>query len=237
MAHDIQLHGARLIQQAWDGSAHLAEIIDTIEAGLRDESDKAIDGAKCLVEAVCKTILIERGVELGGRESPSSLMKKAFTALKIGDEDGGGHLRDMLSGLTTATNGLERIRDAFGPLAHGRDAKHGKLGDWHRLMAVRTAETIVVLLFEAHGATAIALRYSRMPFQEDDPENAILDQEAVVAYDDENREVVINEFLRFRPSQILYTLDREAYVEERARSINDAKLKAAQENDGEELTS
>lgn len=228
-----------MIQQAWDDSEHLGEIIDTIESGLRDESDKAIDGAKCLIEAVCKTILTERGVELGRSESPSSLMKKVFAALKIGNYDGGSQLRDMLSGLTTATNGLERIRDAFGPLGHGRDAKHEKLGDWHRLMAVRTAETIVVLLFEAHAATAIDLRYSRLPFQDNDPENGILDQEAVVEYDDETREIVINEFLRFRPSQILYSLDREAYVEERSRSVSDAKLKAAQDqeqNGSEELT-
>jgi hypothetical protein len=231
MAHDIQLHGARLIQKTWDDSSHLGEIIDTIEAGLREESDKSIDGAKCLIEAIGKTILTERGVELDGGESPASLMKKVFKALKIGDDNGGGQLRDMLSGLTTATNGLERIRDAFGPLAHGRDARHQGLGDWHRLMAVRTAETIAVLLFEAHSATIVDLRYSRLPFQDDDPENQVVDEEAVIFYDEETREVVINEFLRFRPSQILYTLDREAYVEERVRSVDDARLKAEQNDD------
>lgn len=79
MAHDIQLHGAQIILDDWD-STHIAEIIETIEAGLREESDKAIDGAKCLIEAVCKTILTERGQEIGKTESPGTLIKKTDTS-------------------------------------------------------------------------------------------------------------------------------------------------------------
>lgn len=217
MAHDIQLHGARLIHAAWENSKHLGEIIRAIEDGLRDESDTAIDGAKCLVEAVCKTILSERGCEIGARESPASLIRKTIKALNLMADEGGSDLRDMLSGMTTAANGLERMRDAFGPLAHGRDTKHSKLGDWHRLMAVRTAETIAVLLFEAHSATAINLRYTRRPFEENNPDNARIDEAALVEFDEDAREIVINQFLRFRPSQILYDLDRDAYIDERSK--------------------
>jgi len=218
VAHDIQLHGARQILAAWDNSNHLAEIIDKIEAGLRDESDTAIDGAKCLIEAVCKTILTERGVELGKTDSPAVLMRRTTQALNISEDEGGEYLRDMIRGMTAATNGLCNMRDAFGPLAHGRDANHEKLGDWHRLMAVRTAETIAVLLFEAHDATAINLQYTRRPFNDNDPINQLIDEAALVSFDEERSEVVINEFLRFRPSQILYDLDREGYVDERTKT-------------------
>jgi hypothetical protein len=220
MAHDIELHGARQISAAWDNSNHLTEIIDTIEAGLRDESDTAIDGAKCLIESVCKTILAERGVKLGSTDSPAALMRMTTQALKISEDEGDEHLQVMIRGMTAATNGLTSMRDAFGPLAHGRDANHVKLGDWHRLMAVRTAETIVVLLYEAHNARTINYEFTRKPFDENDPENQKIDEAAVVEFDDEDHEVVIDEFLRFRPSEILYVLDRLGYIDERNKAAD-----------------
>lgn len=199
-------------------SPHLEEIIETIERGLRDESDTAIDGAKCLIEAVCKTILRERGQEIGSRESPTTLIRKATQDLEITDEDGGENLQLMVRGMAGAASGLESLRDHFGPLGHGRDANHQKLGDWHRLMAARTAETIVVLLFEAHCARATNLRYTRAEFDEADPANEQLDQQADIQLDPETFEIVINEAYRFRPSQILYDLDREGYLNEREKA-------------------
>ncbi|MES1191377.1 MAG: abortive infection family protein [Steroidobacter sp.] len=216
MAHDIQLHGARQMLEEWK-SSHLEEIICIVEKGLREESDTAIDGAKCLIEAVCKTILTERGKDIGRTDSPGTLIRKTTQALEISDEDGGDSMQQMIRGMTSATGGLESLRDSFGPLGHGRDAKHNKLGDWHRLMAVRTAETISVLLYEAHCARTTNLRYTRTEFDEEDPDNKKIDRLADIQVDPDRYEVVINEVYRFRPSQILYDLDREGYMDERAR--------------------
>lgn len=219
MAHDIQLHGARQILEKWS-STHLEEIIELTERGLRTESDMAIDGAKCLIEAVCKTILNERGKEIGVRESPATLIRKTTQALELDEDKGGEYLQQMVRGMTGAANGLESMRDAFGPLAHGRDAHQTKLGDWHRLMAVRTAETIAVLLFEAHCARTANLRYTRAPYTEDDPENNNIDRLADIEIDTDTYEIVINEAYRYRPSQILYELDRDGYMNERAKAAN-----------------
>ncbi len=219
MAHDIQLHGARQMLADWQ-SAHLDEIVAKIESGLRDESDSAIDGAKCLIEAVCKTILSERGGEIDRTDSPGKLLRKTAHVLSIFDEEGGENLKQMVQGMTNAANGLESLRNAFGPMGHGRDAKHGKLGDWHRLMAVRTAETISVLLYEAHCARVVNLKYSRASFNEDDPENEKIDRLADIQIDPESREIVVNEAYRYRPSQLLYELDREGYINERTKAAN-----------------
>jgi hypothetical protein len=218
MAHDIQLHGVRQILLEWK-SSHLEEIVGVIETGLRDESDSAIDGAKCLIESVCKTILTERGRDIGKTDSPGTLIRKTTQALEISDEDGGASLQQMIRGMTSAADGLESMRNAFGPLGHGRDARHPKLGDWHRLMAVRTAETIAVLLYEAHCARTTNLRYTRAEFDEESADNTKIDRLADIQIDQDTREVVINEAYRYRPSQILYDLDREGYMNERAKAI------------------
>ncbi len=219
MALNIQLHGARQILEEWD-SSHLEEIIETIERGLREESDTAIDGAKCLVEAVCKTILNERGKEIGSRDSPGALIRKTTQALDLDEDKGGECLQQMVRGMVSAAGGLEAMRDAFGPLAHGRDAHHNKLGEWHRLMAARTAETITVLLFEAHCSRTTNLRYARTPFNEADPENHNIDRIADIRIDTDTFEIVINDAYRYRPSQVLYELDREGYMNERAKAVN-----------------
>lgn len=213
MSHEVYLDGARQILETWK-SEHIAEIVKIIETGLREESDTAIDGAKCLVEAVCKTILAERGEADTGSDSPDKLMKRTTQVLEIADGAGGDNLLQMIRGMTNATNGLESLRNRFGPLGHGRDAQHAKLGDWHRLMAVRTAETISVLLFEAHCARAVNLKYSRLPFDPTAPINEAIDRLADVQIDPDTYEIVINEAFRFRPSQILYDFDREGYADE-----------------------
>lgn len=203
--------------EKWE-SSHLREIIETIEKGLREESDTAIDGAKCLIETVCKSILNERGKDIGKTESPGSLIRKTTQALDLDDDKGGECLQQMVRGMTGAAGGLEAMRDAFGPLAHGRDSHHNKLGDWHRLMAIRTAETISVLLFEAHCARTTNLRYTRASFNEKDPENHNIDRDADIQIDTDTLEIVINEAYRFRPSEVLYELDREGYMNERAKA-------------------
>lgn len=213
MPHDIVLEGARQILTVWDDSEHLSEVIQTIETSLQSGSDQAVDAAKCLVEAVCKTILTERGVEFEKTDSPSRLIRKATQTLGISENDGGDSLQGLVRSMVSATESLMTLRNDFGPLAHGRDAQHTKLGDWHRLMAVRTAETIAVLLFEVHESRTVNLKFTRRAFDDDAPENQRIDDAAIVEFDEDTHEVVLNELLRFRPSQILYTLDREAYVE------------------------
>lgn len=208
-----------MILHEWE-SGHIDEIVTIIETGLREESDTAIDGAKCLIEAVCKTILNERGEEIGNTDSPAKLIKKTTQALGIVDEDEGSYLQQMIRGMVGVVNGLAEMRNIFGPLGHGRDAEHRKLGDWHRLMAVRTAETIVVLLYEAHCARTINLRYTRAKFNEDCPDNNKIDRVSDIQIDQETRELVINEAYRYRPSQILYDMDREGYMNERAKVIS-----------------
>jgi hypothetical protein len=219
MAHDITLDAARQMLLKWD-SDHLREIIDAVEKGLRDESDTGIDGAKCLVEAVCKTILTERGQEFGNSDSIGTLIRKTTQALGISDQDAGDNLQQMVRSMTGAVDGLQALRNAFGPLGHGHDANHAKLGDWHRLMAARTAETICALLFEAHCGREKNLLYTRDPFDEEDLGNHKIDRTADIQIDAETFEIVINEAYRYRPSQILYDLDRDGYINERTKAMS-----------------
>jgi len=208
-----KLEGARKILSAWPNSSHLEELISTTEQALLDKSDKALDGAKSLVEMVCKTILIERRGKYDSIKKLSGLVKEALKVLDISSNEENENLRDICSGIITAINGIVNLRNRFGPLSHGRDAYHLKLGDWHRFIAVQTAEAIAVFLFEVHEGKPPNLKYLRRPFDEDDPINKKIDKNVSIKVDEIDNQIKINEFITFRPSAILYNLDRDAYID------------------------
>ncbi len=70
-----------------------------------------------------------------------------------------------------------------------------------------------------HLAPHGSLRYTRAAFDEELPENAKIDRLADIHIDKDTREIVLNEAYRYRPSQLLYELDREGYMNERAKAI------------------
>lgn len=102
MFSDVQtfeLRGARKILDAVGNLPHLQEIIEEVETGIRNNSDKAFDGSKCLIECTCKTILAERGEEANPNIKLVALVKKTAEKLGINSELG-EDFRNMLSGLS-----------------------------------------------------------------------------------------------------------------------------------------
>jgi len=96
--HTFELLGARKILDAVGNLHHLQEIIEEVETGIRDNSDKAFDGSKCLIECTCKTILTERGEEFADNTPVHMLVRQAAEKLGIRSELG-DEFRNMLSGL------------------------------------------------------------------------------------------------------------------------------------------
>ncbi|MBW7996820.1 MAG: abortive infection family protein [Candidatus Glassbacteria bacterium] len=210
---DFVLEGVRRILEDWPDSGHLRELIETTEAAIHEGSDKALDGAKCIVECVCKTILSEHGQACPSDASPAKLVTLAARTVGLDVETVDTALRDIASGLITATRGLSELRNSNGPLGHGRDVVHQSVGHRHRTLAAATAEAIAVILYEAHAARPLNLGHTRREYNEEADENERMDTAVSVSVDEDNNHIVINDFLTFRPSQVLYALDRGAYVD------------------------
>jgi len=209
----MQLLGARFILEAWAPCEHLEELVIQAELALEEHSDRVLDAAKCLVEAVCKTILVERGVEQQSDASFPSLIKLTCRELGISESIEGSSIRNLASGLGTAIQALAELRNSSGPLSHGKDATHQPLGDWHRYLVTRAAEAIALLLFEVHQGLPPDLRHTRNTYDEELVTNALIDANTRVDLDEDRHVIVLNQFLEFRPSRILYDYDREAWIE------------------------
>lgn len=213
MFSDVQtfeLMGAREILDAVGNLPHLQEIIEEVETGIRNNSDKAFDGSKCLIECTCKTILAERGEEVDPNIKLTALVKK--TAEKLGINSGlGEDFRNMLSGLTTTTQAVANIRNSYGPLAHGRDAAHEPIGGYQRYMAAKMAEMVSVMLYQIHTGVPADLLHTRQEYDDKSLDNVLIDSAVLVDGVSDANEIVFADYGVFRPSQILYALDREAY--------------------------
>lgn len=208
------LDGARTILESWPESKSLNAAVAHVEKLLDEKSDAAIDAAKCLLEALCKTILLERGQKAEAFPKLQPLLKQTCVALGLVEAQGGECVRNMVSGMATAIQALSEFRNQFGPLGHGKDAYHSAADDWQRTIAVRAAEAICVLLHESYKRLPALDEHSRRPFSENPQIHDDMDRITEVSVDADTKAISINGVI-LRPSQLLWDYDRVGYVEQK----------------------
>lgn len=229
--HTFELLGARKILDAVGNLPHLQEIIEEVETGIRNNSDKAFDGSKCLIECTCKTILAERGEEVETTIALHQLVKKTAEKLGIRSELG-EEFRNLLSGMSSTALAVATIRNNYGPLGHGRDAIHEHIGGYQRYMAAKMAEMLSVMLYQIHSGIPADLIYTREEYDQTHPQNSLIDIIVDVEVDEEENSINLIDFGVFRPSQILYALDRQAYkaaLQAAIDTVNDDEPEQVQE--------
>lgn len=137
---------------------HLAEQIRRMEASAETDPSLAIGTAKELIETCCKTILAERGKPVTGTPDVSTLTKETLKELELVPEGvpesarGANVIKRLLSNLGTIGNGLAELRGLYGT-GHGKHGSATSLGSRHAKLAVGTAATLAVFLFETHKET------------------------------------------------------------------------------------
>lgn len=157
LAGGVNLGGLKDAANSID-AIQLADQVRRMETTMHTDPALAIGTAKELVETVCKTILAERGRSIAGTPDMPTLTKEAYKELKLVPEGvleearGSKTIKVLLSNLGTIANNLAELRNLYGtghgPLgtAKGLEARHAKL-------AVGTAATLAMFLFETHKAT------------------------------------------------------------------------------------
>lgn len=209
----LTLDAARAAVALWPDHAQLAAIVEAVERGLEERSDTVIDAAKCLVEATCREILQERGIEAEADASVQKLVRAAMGAVGLHDDGAGDVVTRAFNGWLTAAQGLGEMRNHFGVLSHGRARASYALRQEQRLIAARLSESFVALLIEAHLERDPDLLHTRQVFEGDSLLNERIDEIIVVRADEDTGEVILGDLARLRPSQLLYAHDREAYIE------------------------
>ena len=183
----------------------LFELIEQIELAVNDGSSRTFDIAKSLIESACKTIMIDRGVDVEHWDTPK-LLKNTLLRLKLLPS---GHseyssihegLTKTARGLFQSVQGLCELRNLEGIISHGPDGYKEPLEPAQILLAARSADTIVHFLLKAHWSYPVDYGIGRLVYE---------DQEEFNEFVDDTHEIVSILGLDFLPSEILFYMDKD----------------------------
>lgn len=204
----FRMHGAREILAFTGGAARILEQVEAIERSVVDSPGFAFDLSKALIETVCKTIHADRGQPVDGTPSLPKLFKATCKLLQLvpdthlGDKGVQESLKKTLNGMMTAIQGVTEIRNAQGTASHGRDAYAASLAATQAGFVARTADALVSFLYKVHRDYPTNSG-TRHPSYEDEAD--------FNDYVDELHDPVRIFDLTYRPSEVLFHVDREAY--------------------------
>ena len=203
---DFVMHGARSAISG--GMLHIQEQVKAIELAVEENPGLTFDLAKTLVESTCRTILTERSIGFEPGDDLVKLFKAATNNLPFLPTSAidAPHIRkslaQTLSGLHTAVQGICELRNACGFASHGSDGPRPALENVQALLAAGTADAIVGFLHRTHLQDRLPPRNPHQAYEDNSDFNDYVDEvhDAVTIFETE-----------FRPSEVLYRVDPEAY--------------------------
>ncbi|MCZ7620156.1 MAG: abortive infection family protein [Myxococcota bacterium] len=149
--------GITVAKEAFSGAdaGYVAQQITRMEAAVQNDPGLAIGTAKELVETCCRTILVERGIEVPRNPDLAQLVKLTGKELELTPGDipeqakAAETIKRLLSNLATITQGIAELRNQYGT-GHGKEATSRGLTSRHAKLAVGAASTLAIFLVETH---------------------------------------------------------------------------------------
>ena len=190
------------------GLSHIEEQIKAIEIAVIENPGLAFDLSKTVVESACKTILTERKIDFESDDDLPKLFKTVTTNLPMlpvaasSEAEARKSLAQTLNGLHTALQGVCELRNAYGFASHGSERPRPEMENVQALLAAQAADAIVGFLHRVHRQDRAMLPGVRLRYEDSADFNAYVD--------DANEVVKIFE-LEYQPSEVLFSIDQEAY--------------------------
>ena len=224
MAELLDISVLNDISAFWPQSEQIKSHIQGIDTHFAANKHACLDSAKCLLESVCKTIIHEhnhpivddKGNDLVDKVPLQRLFSEAMSALGIRRTMADDIETELFNALVKSIEQVGRYRNHYSANGHGRVANCEKLADDMCMMAVSTLLSACLLLFREHrnqSNTQSDVRHSLRPYEAFTPHNDAVDDNTLAEVDAEEAEIVFNGSIRFRYSEILFALDREAYAD------------------------
>lgn len=203
---DFVMYGARGAMA--DGLLHIEQQVEGIERAVVENPGLAFDLAKTLIESVCRTILNERTIPFARDDDVPKLFKEAAAHLPFlpasasKEVEARKSLAQTLNGLHTAVRGVCELRNRYGFASHGTELPHPAMESVQALLVAQAADAIVGFLYRIHRREREAPALVR-------PEYG--DHSYFNSYVDEANPLVRIFALEYRPSEVLFAVDLEAY--------------------------
>jgi hypothetical protein len=215
--------GARVLSS---GATHLEQQVVALEEAVGRNPDLTFDLSKTLIESACKTIHADRGQEVDSAWDLPRLLKETLKHLQLVPDDTekaaetSGSIKKTIGGLHTVIQGVCELRNLQGFASHGKDAYHRPLEVIQAQLVARAADVVVNFLFRIHRR-----------FPNTDPARRLVYAELAGFNDwvDEANEAVRIFTYEYKPSEVLYQVDDQAYRD--LMMLYDAEQEVATQND------
>jgi hypothetical protein len=217
MAELLDISVLNDISAFWPESEHIKNHLQGIEGNIQSNKSACLDSAKCLLESICKTVIHENRLQPSSDKIPlNKLFSEAMAALGIIRSDASDIETELFNALVKSIEQVGRYRNHYSAVGHGRIINCEKLSDDMCVMAISTLLSGCLILFREHknqSDISSDVRYSLRPYEAFSGYNDIIDENSQAEVDAEQAEIILNGSIRFRYSEILFALDREAYAD------------------------
>lgn len=201
------MHGARATVAG--GMLHIEEQVKALELAVAQNTGLAFDLAKTLVESACKTIITERGCVFDKDDDLPKLFKTVSSCVPFlpvavaADAGARKSLQQTLNGLNTALQGVCELRNAFGFASHGSDGPRPVMEGIQALLVAQAADAIIGFLYRVHRQDLSRPKTVQLEYSDNPDFNEWLDEQC--------EPVRILSLPPYRPSDVLFNVDQEAY--------------------------
>jgi len=128
--------------------------IDLITENRKSNPNIALDGAKSIMETICKTILGNKGIAFNSCEKLGKLIKDTYNSLPfisyINSTDS-NNARQILSSFETIAKNIGEFRNTHGAIAHGRDIQSTSFDLYLTELVIASSELVSQFLIMAHS--------------------------------------------------------------------------------------
>ena len=200
------MHGAREVMEA--STPHIGEQILALEKAVDENPGLAFDLAKTLLESGCRTILVDRGTGYNEAWDLPKLLHEVLAKIRLvpteleETSEVSKSLRKTAGGLHSVIQGICELRNTHGFASHGRDAAFQQLEATQALVVARSADAVYNFLFRVHRRYTLEISSPPLTYEENPDFNQYVDETSEPVQ-------VIN--LVFRPSEVLFQMDPQAY--------------------------
>lgn len=209
----------------WPDAPNIQAHYGDLASAFERNGSSLIELCKSFLEMVCITIVTELGKDLPVSSKPTTTeyLGCALDALGIRNQRGSSALGTILSGYNKLSNGLSDIRNQEGSVAHGKDGFIDAISDRHARVYLLSADTIIALLLQAYDGVEPSILKTRESHSRFSHHNERIDAATRVEAKVDEDGVVELSFragsledgfdIRVPASELLYYLDRQAYVD------------------------
>jgi len=206
ISEDFVMHGARVAMAG--GLPHIEEQVKGIERAVTENPGLAFDLAKTLLESVCRTILSARNIPYTNDDDLPRLFKETTSRLPFlpasasQEVEARRSLTQTLNGLHRAVQGVCELRNTCGFASHGSDRARPPMESVQALLAAQSADAIIGFLYRVHQQDRGAPPGVKPEYHGNSDFNR---------YVDEANSFVRIFALEYKPSEVLFAVDPEAY--------------------------